>query len=98
MHKLLIFLLMLQVLAAKAQNTVFVSHGKIEYERRVNVFAQIGNDDDMWSELRKKMSNHFKTSYFDLLFTNHKSLYRPGRESSDRDLFNFWQAPAQDNI
>lgn len=84
--------------AAKAQNTIFLSHGKIEYERRINVFAQIGNDDDQWSEFRKKLSNHFKTSYFDLLFTKDKSLYRPGRESGDRELFNFWQAPAQDNI
>lgn len=85
-------------LAANAQNTIFLSHGKIEYERRINVFAQIGNDDDQWSEFRKKLSNHFKTSYFDLVFTKDKSLYRPGRESSDRELFNFWQAPAQDNI
>lgn len=82
----------------RAQNTIFLSHGKIEYERRVNVFAQIGNDDDQWSEFRKKLSNHFKTSYFDLVFTGDKSLYRPGRESPDREVFNFWQSPAQDNI
>ena len=98
LSNILIVLLALQAPATKAQNTAFLNHGKIEYERRVNVFAQIGNDDDQWSEFRKKLSNHFKTSYFDLLFTNDKSLYRPGRESSDRELFNFWQAPAQDNI
>src|ERR1700744_1611406 len=83
--------------SARAQHTIFLSQGKIEFERRINFFAQIGNDDDQWSELRKKMSNHFKTSYFDLLFTREKCLYRPGRESSDRDMFSFWQAPAQDN-
>lgn len=81
-----------------AQNTIFLHHGKIEYERRVNVFARIGNDDDQWTEFRKKLSNHFKTSYFDLVFTPDKSLYRPGRESDDREVFNFWQAPAQENI
>jgi GLPGLI family protein len=100
MYKL--FLLSLVVLAVTrpvhAQNTIFLTHGKIEYERRINVFAQIGNDDDQWSEFRKKLSNHFKTSYFDLLFTRDKSIYRPGRESNDREMFNFWQAPAQDNI
>ena len=100
MYKL--FLLSFVVLAfirpVHAQNTIFVTHGKIEYERRINVFAQIGNDDDQWSEFRKKLSNHFKTSYFDLLFTRDKSIYRPGRESNDREMFNFWQAPAQDNI
>ena len=100
MYKL--FLVSLVVLAVTrpvhAQNTIFLTHGKIEYERRINVFAQIGNDDDQWSEFRKKLSNHFKTSYFDLLFTRDKSIYRPGRESNDREMFNFWQAPAQDNI
>jgi GLPGLI family protein len=100
MHKL--FLLFVAALAlirpVHAQNTIFLSHGRIEYERRINVFAQIGNDDDQWAEFRKKLSNHFKTSYFDLVFTRDKSLYRPGRESDDRELFNFWQAPAQDNI
>ena len=81
MYKL--FLVSLVVLAVTrpvhAQNTIFLTHGKIEYERRINVFAQIGNDDDQWSEFRKKLSNHFKTSYFDLLFTRDKSIYRPGR-------------------
>ncbi|HWB91643.1 MAG TPA: GLPGLI family protein [Puia sp.] len=99
MYKLTILLIMVLAFARPvgAQNTIFLSHGKIEYERRINVFAQIGNDDDQWSEFRKKLSNHFKTSYFDLLFTRDKSLYRPGRESSDRDMFSFWQSPAQDN-
>ena len=93
---ILLLLLLANARPAGAQ-AIFVSHGKIEFERRINVFAQIGNDDDQWTELRKKMSNHFKTSYFDLLFTRDKSLYRPGRESNDRETFNFWQAPAQDN-
>ena len=100
MYKLSILLIILSFAAVRpvsAQNTIFLSHGKIEYERRINVFAQIGNDDDQWSEFRKKLSNHFKTSYFDLLFTRDRSLYRPGRESNDREMFNFWQAPAQDN-
>lgn len=82
---------------ARAQNTIFLTHGRIEFERRINVFAQIG-DDDQWSDFRKKLANHFKTSYFDLVFTRDKSLYKPGRESPDRELFNFWPSPAQDNI
>lgn len=94
----LLIIALVYVRQAYAQNTIFLSHGRIEYERRINVFARIGNDDDQWSEFRKKLSNHFKTSYFDLVFTRDKSLYRPGRESDDRELFNFWQAPAQDNI
>ncbi len=95
---LLLFATLTLTRPAHAQNTIFLSNGKIEYERRINVYAQIGSDDDQWSEFRKKLSNHFKTSYFDLLFTRDKSLYRPGRESDDRDMFSFFAAPAQDNI
>ncbi|HVS98425.1 MAG TPA: GLPGLI family protein [Puia sp.] len=80
-----------------AQNTIFLSSGKIEFERRINVFARIGTGDDAWSQLEKKMSNHFKTDYFELLFTRSKSLYKPGRESNDKNAFFFFQAPAQDN-
>jgi GLPGLI family protein len=86
---------------ARAQHTIFLSQGKIEFQRSINVYAQMeqntNGENDPWIELRKKMSNHFKTAYFDLLFNNGKSLYRPGRESDDRDMFGFWQSPAQDN-
>ena len=99
MSRLLILLTFLCATAsAGAQNnTVFISQGKIEYERSTNVYAQISKDDNgEWTELQKKMSTHFKTAYFDLLFNRNKSLYRPGRESNDKD--NSWiQPPAQNN-
>lgn len=95
---ILFFLLLLAAARQTAgQTAVFLSSGKIEFERRINVFARLGNGDDQWTELEKKMSNHFKTSYFDLLFTHEKSLYKPGRESDDKNAFFFFQAPAQDN-
>jgi GLPGLI family protein len=80
-------------------NTLFLSQGRIEYQRSVNVYAQISNEEenDQWAELRKKMSNHFRTSYFDLFFTRNKCLYKPGRESDDKPTNFFWQPPAQDN-
>jgi len=100
MYKLSLLLVVVLALMrpAHAQNTIFLSHGKIEYERRVNVFARMDNEDDQWADFRKKLSNHFKTSYFDLVFGGDKSLYQPGRESEDRELFTFFQAPAQDNV
>ncbi len=104
MYKLSFLLIgLLQVFApARAQHTIFLSQGKIEFQRSINVYAQMeqtrdGND-DQWIELSKKMSSHFKTAYFDLLFSHDKSLYRPGRESDDKpNSFFFFQAPAQDN-
>jgi GLPGLI family protein len=82
--------------SARAQNTVFISQGKIEFERRVNQYSQL-DDDNSWSELQKKTMTKFKTSYFNLLFNRNKSLYKPGRESPDKD--NRWlEQPGQDNI
>src|ERR1700744_5540007 len=101
-----LFLLLLALsgaqLTLQAQNTVFISQGKIEYERSVNVYAQINNDqsdndNNGWTELQKKMSNHFKTDYFYLLFSHGKRLYKPGRESTDKDNSFFLKPPAQDN-
>ena len=98
----LLFLLTFLIAAGSAgaqNNTVFISQGKIEYQRSINIHAQLSKDDEgEWSELQKKSSSHFKTAYFDLLFNRNKSLYRPGRESNDKDNSMWIQAPAQNNI
>ena len=100
-----IFLLLLAAsgIPSRAQsNPIFLTHGHIEFQRSVNVYAQMqqrmDEGDDHWMDLMKKMSNHFKTSYFDLYFTGNKCLYKPGRESDDKQTnFFMWQSPAQDN-
>ena len=56
------------------------------------------DDNNSWTELEKKTMSQFKTSYFDLLFSRSKTLYRPGRESSDKPSQFFMGQPAQDNI
>ncbi len=80
-----------------AQNAIFLSQGKIEYERKVNQYARM-DDDNSWTELEKKTISKFRTSYFDLLFTDSKTVYRPGRESPDKANQNWIQEPAQDNV
>jgi GLPGLI family protein len=80
-----------------AQNAIFLSQGKIEYERRINQYARM-DDDNSWTELEKKTMSQFKTNYFDLLFTRSKTLYRPGRESAEKSSQFFIEQPAQDNI
>lgn len=88
----------------QAQNTIFLSQGKIEFERKINQFAQMEEtrdpgDNDSWAEFSKKvMGNKFKTDYFDLLFTRGKTLYRPGRESPDKPNPWFGEAPANENV
>jgi GLPGLI family protein len=83
--------------AAVAQNTVFLSQGKIEYERRVNQYAQL-DDNNSWTELQKKTMAQYRTNYFDLLFTRSKTLYKPGREVPDKSNLIFMEQPAQNNV
>lgn len=86
----------LMISTVKAQNAVFISQGRIEYERKVNLYAQVDDeDDDTWKELMKKMMPQFKTSYFNLEFDGSKTLFKPGRENTDNN--KLWQQPAEDN-
>lgn len=78
-----------------AQNTIFILEGRIEFERKVNLYAQL-DDDNAWTDLDKKTMPQFKTTYFDLLFNHNKTLYRPGRENPDNT--KLWEEPAEQNV
>lgn len=97
-----LFILLAAGTVRAQNNSIFISHGRIEFQRSVNVYAQMQQTmeegDEQWVDLMKKMASHFRTSYFDLYFTGNKSLYKPGRESDDKQNFFFWTPPAQDNI
>lgn len=79
----------------QAQNTIFLSEGKIEFEKKINLYAQFENDDS-WNELRKKSMPQFKTSYFNLLFARNKTLYKPGKDNPDNN--KLWEQPAEENV
>lgn len=79
---------------AQNANTIFLAEGKIEFERKVNLYAQL-DEDNAWTDLNKKSMPQFKTSYFDLLFNHNKTLYRPGRENTDNN--KLWEEPAETN-
>lgn len=81
-----------------AQNAVFLSQGRIEFEKKKNVYAILdedAGDDNMWKDLEKKMSPQFKVTYFDLQFNGTKTLYKPGRENPDNNRQR--EEPAEDN-
>jgi GLPGLI family protein len=90
----LLLVLVLHVRAQDQNNTIFLTEGKIEYERKINLYALL--DDNSWSELQKKSMPQFKTSYYDLLFTHNKTLFRPGRENPDN--IRLQPQPGEDNI
>lgn len=88
----------------KAQD-VFISKGKIEFERKVNIYREIESlrdDDDQgtgWMDELKKMMPQFKLSYFDLYFVDGKTLYKPGREIQEvRKTPDWFDGPATDNV
>jgi GLPGLI family protein len=95
------FLLLLFIsIKTSAQNTIFLTQGRIEFEKKLNLHAQMDamfdEGDESWKELQKKTMPKFKTTYFDLYFHGNKTLYKPGRENTDNN--KLWQQPAEDNV
>jgi len=96
LYTVIIFILLFSN-SIHAQNAMFLPQGRIEFERKLNLWAQIDDEDDQgWKELMKKTMPQFKTSYFDLVFNGNKTLYRPGRENTDNN--KLWDRPAEDNV
>lgn len=99
MQKTFHFIAILLLLSAntKAQHAIFISEGKIEFTRTVNLYARMSTDDDSWKELQRKAMPKFKITYFDLYFTHNQWKYKPGRENPDNN--RLWsQDVAENNI
>lgn len=84
----------------KAQNAIFLHQGRIEFERKVNLYSRI---DDYWwltpdtKDNIKKNMPQFRTTYFDLQFNGSKTLYKPGREAEPTKGF-YGGDPADNNV
>lgn len=93
----LIILTVLLSFTAKAQFTLY---GKIEYERKVNIYAQMAEmDNNEWFERMKSQIPKFMSSYFDLSFDTSRSIYKPGREVEGQSQFRmFGGGPATENV
>lgn len=106
MKAIIIFsILVFAGIQAKSQNSLFLSQGRVEFEKRVNVYAQMEDDadndnDQSWKDLMKKGMPQYKTTYFDLSFNDNKTLYKPGRENPENDKVRMWMwnKPAENNI
>lgn len=79
-----------QILSAQ---TTFISKGKIEFERRTNMWAEMKGS---FAEQMKKVIPQYQSSYFNYEFDHNKSIYQPGRES-DTKTNSFFGSPATDN-
>ncbi len=92
-------IMLLFAMGLKAQQQ-FITKGKIEFEKRVNLHKQLDfEEDDTWRNMMKKSVPPIKVSYFDLYFDNNKTLYKPGREVIVAQKAPEWiEGPANENI
>lgn len=97
--KRIIFLLpLLSLFVLVNSQQVFIKQGKIEYERKTNSHRlYFTGEEGSWVDQFKKLVPQFKVNYFDLFFTEDKSVYKPGREV-DEQKSGFFESPAGENI
>src|ERR1035438_9629663 len=91
------YIILCFTVAAKAQ---FTTAGKIEYERKVNIYAQMAEmEDNGWFEKLKAQIPKFSSTYFDLIFDTARSIYKPGKEVEVSSILKmFGGGPAMENV
>jgi len=98
-NKLIIICLLSSSTALHAQ---FIQTGKIEFERKVNIYAQLKemeeNGGNQFIEQMKAKIPKFSNSFFDLSFNTSKSFYKPGKEVEGSVMKMFGGGPATENI
>jgi GLPGLI family protein len=98
MKEILLPILLLSSCMVSHSQQLFIKQGKIEYERKTNTHRLFfTGEESSWMEQFKKQIPVFKISYFDLLFTENKSLYKPGKEGEDQKS-GFFESPAAENV
>lgn len=84
MKNIPIVLLLLVSFAAHAQQT-FITAGKIEFEKKVNIHKQI--EGNSWLENLKDKIPQFQTTYYNLSFKDDKTLFEKGKEVNEKIPF-----------
>ena len=98
--KRITLILNLILLIAGTVRAQYTTAGKIEYERKLNLYAQFedwGDDDAEWIASFKASTPQFKSYFFDLYFNTTKSIYKPGRETENSSSRTMGEGPAKDN-
>lgn len=98
MKRIITLLTLISLFTSVKSQQIFVTQGKIEYERKTNSHRlYFTGEDGSWVEQFKKMVPQFKLSYFELFFNQDKSYYKPGKEVDDPKN-GFFESPAESNI
>jgi hypothetical protein len=81
MKHIAFFIIAFSLSASANCQALFITKGKIEFERKTNrhrLYFSDGEEGGFMEEF-KKLIPQFKTDYFELIFSEGKSVYRPGK-------------------
>lgn len=94
------FLFVLMLLLSTVSRAQYTEIGKIEYERKVNMLAQLAEmENNDWIDRMKAQMPKFMSSYFDLTFDTARSIYKQGREVEGNNPFKmFGGGVATENV
>ncbi len=103
MKKLLIITLVVCLVHPLFAQTTFIAKGKIEFEKKENLHKMIDMQIEDWDEQNsswvdemKKNTPQFASYYYDLLFDENKTLYKPGRETPNQKSDLWGQSPVKE--
>jgi len=95
MKRLLILSMFCIALKQADSQQIFINQGKIEYEKKLNIYKEI--EGDTFLENLKDKLPQFMTSYFNLYFKDGKTLYEKGKDDDKKVLF-FGDDGSEDDI
>jgi len=87
MNQVLTFFLCLCCIGLQAQEK-FIPYGKITFEKKINLQRSMENS-GLPQEAREKMKK-YQSSNWDLIFDQHKSLYKPGARADEEETKGFF--------
>jgi GLPGLI family protein len=93
---LLLFCILLFAQVGHSQ-TSFIKKGNIEFERKTNTYRLYfsGEESSFWEEFKKSIPQ-FKIDYFNLVFNEGRSVYKPGKQNNESKN-EFFESPASEN-
>ena len=91
-------LLNILLICATVASAQYTTYAKIEYERKVNIYAQMEEmGENEWFDRMKSQIPKFSSTYFDMIFDTARCIYKPGRESPNAFKM-FGGGPATGNV
>ncbi len=97
--KRLTYITIVLLCMAAAASAQYTFSGKIEYERKINIWGIVADyNDKNWLDNVKSNTKQFHISYFDMAFNRSKVIYKPGREVEGNDKSPWTIGPAKENI